>query len=153
MRKQLSCVLVLALGIVTFAAWTSNARKNAEAAELVARDVRKNAEAEEQKGPLLVHNVYFSLKDNSAEAKKKLVDACKKYLTEHPGEIHFGAGTRAEDLNREVNDRDFDVSLHIVFKDKAAHDKYAGAERHLKFIDENKDNWKKVRVFDSVIRP
>jgi hypothetical protein len=152
MRKQLSCVLILALGIVAFAAWTSYARKNAAAAELAAWNARKNVEAEEEKEPLLVHNVYFSLKDNSADAKNKLVDACKTYLTKHPGEVHFGAGTRAEDLNREVNDRDFDVSLHIVFKDKAAHDKYASAERHLKFIDENKDNWKKVRVFDSVIR-
>ena len=137
MRKQLSCVLVLGLGIAAFAAVSG----------------RKNAAAEEEKGPILVHNVYFSLKDNSADAKNRLVDACKKYLTKHEGEVHFGAGTRAEDLNREVNDRDFDVALHIVFKDKAAHDKYATAERHLKFIDENKDNWKKVRVFDSVARP
>ncbi len=137
MRKQFLCVLVLTLGIVAFAVLSG----------------RKNAQADEEKGPLLVHNVYFSLKDHSADAKNKLVEACKKYLTKHPGEVHFGAGTRAEDLNREVNDRDFDVALHIVFQDKEAHDKYATAERHLKFIEENKDNWKKVRVFDSLIRP
>ena len=100
---------------------------------------------------MIVHDVYFSLKDNSPEAKKKLVAACKKYLTEHPGTVFFTAGTLAEDLNRPVNDRDFDVALHIVFKDKAAHDVYAVAERHLKFIEENKDNWKKVRVFDSAV--
>ncbi len=29
--------------------------------------------------------------------------------------------------------------------------KYQIAESHLKFIDENRENWKKVRVFDSEI--
>ena len=113
--------------------------------------MRRNAAAEEKKGPMLAHNVYFALKDNTAETRKKLVDACKKYLSNHPGEVFFAAGTRAEDLTREVNDRDFDVALHIVFKDKAAHDKYQEDKRHKQFIEENKDNWKKVRVFDSVV--
>ena len=106
-------------------------------------------EAEETKGAMIVHNVYFSLKDNSPQAKEKLVAACKKYLTGHPGEVFFAAGTLAEEFKREVNDRDFDVALHLVFKDKKAHDQYQDAERHNKFIEENKDNWKKVRVFDS----
>jgi quinol monooxygenase YgiN len=48
-----------------------------------------------------------------------------------------------------VNDLDYDVALHIVFKNKAAHDKYQDAPRHQKFIDENKALWAKVRVFDS----
>ena len=56
-------------------------------------------------------------------------------------------------LRAPVNDRDFDVALHIVFKDRAAHDQYQDAPRHKQFIDENKDNWKKVRVFDSEVEP
>jgi hypothetical protein len=99
--------------------------------------------------PQVIHDVYFSLNDNSTEAKNKLVADCKKYLTDHPGELHFAAGVRATDFTRDVNDLEFDVSLHVVFKDKAAHDAYAKAERHLKFIAENNSNWKKVRVFDS----
>jgi hypothetical protein len=102
-------------------------------------------------GPMIAHNVYFSLKDNTPEAKKKLVEACKKYLSKHPGTVFFAAGTLAEELNRPVNDRDFDVGLHIVFKDQAAHDKYQEHALHLQFIEENKANWKKVRVFDSAV--
>ena len=98
---------------------------------------------------MLAHNVYFSLKDNSDGAKRKMVAACKKYLSAHPGSVFFAAGVLAAECDRPVNDRDFDVALQVVFKDKAAHDKYQTAERHLKFIEENKDNWKKVRVFDS----
>jgi hypothetical protein len=104
-----------------------------------------------KEGQLLSHDVFFTLKDNSPKAKQQLVDACKKYLTEHPGEVFFTAGVLADDLKREVNDRDFDVALHIVFKDRAAHDLYADAPRHKQFIEENKDNWKKVRVFDSYV--
>jgi|ERR1043165_3774325 hypothetical protein len=106
----------------------------------------------QNKGPtMLSHDVFFTLKDNSPEAKKKLVDACKKYLSGHEGEVFFSAGTLVESLKREVNDVGFDVALHIVFKDLAAHDKYQDAPRHNQFINENKDNWKKVRVFDSYV--
>ncbi len=98
------------------------------------------------------HMVYFSLKDNSVEARQKLVAACKKYLTEHDGTVYFSAGVIADDFKRDVNDRDFDVALHLVFKDKAAHDKYQDHARHAKFIEENKDNWKKVRVFDTIVQ-
>lgn len=98
---------------------------------------------------MLAHNVFFRLNDDSDAAKDQLVAACKKHLTGHPGALFFAAGTLAADYDRPVNDRDFDVALHVVFKDETAHNAYQEAERHRKFIAENKDNWKKVRVFDS----
>ena len=109
-----------------------------------------SAQAEEKK---LAHDVYFSLKDNSPQAKEKLIVACKKYLTDHPGTAWFAVGPLADEMKRDVNDRDFDVALHLVFKSKAAHNQYSKAERHMKFIEENKENWKKVRVFDSYLEP
>jgi len=99
---------------------------------------------------MLVHNVYFALKDNSPAARQKLIDACKRYLSKHPGTVFFAAGILAAALKREVNDRDFDVGLHVVFTDQAAHDRYQDDAAHHQFIAENRDNWKKVRVFDSV---
>jgi hypothetical protein len=99
----------------------------------------------------LAHMVYFKLKDTSPEAKEKLVAACQKYLAGHDGTVFFAAGVVADDMKRDVNDRDFDVSLHLVFENKAAHDKYAVHPRHLEFIAENKPNWAKVRVFDSYL--
>ena len=101
--------------------------------------------------PMLAHNVFFSLKDDSSKARQTLVDGCKQYLSKHPGTVFFAAGVLAEDLQREVNDRDFDVALHVVFEDRAAHDKYQEADEHHKFIEEFKDNWEKVRVFDAVV--
>ncbi len=109
--------------------------------------------AGDKQAALLSHDVYFSLKDNSPAARQKLVAACKKYLSDHPGTVFFAAGTLSEDLKREVNDRNFDVALHIVFKDRAAHDRYQDAPRHKQFIEENRANWKKVRVFDATAKP
>ena len=109
------------------------------------------AEAPKKAQPMLSHDVYFSLKDNSPEAKQKLIAACKKYLTNHPGTVRFAVGPLAAEMKRDVNDRDFDVALHLVFENKAAHDQYAKAERHQKFIEETQDTWQKVRVFDSYV--
>lgn len=100
---------------------------------------------------MLSHDVYFTLTDNSPQAKEKLIAACKKYLTGHPGTIWFAVGPLGEEFQRDVNDRDFDVALHLVFKNKAAHDQYSQAPRHARFIEETKANWKKVRVFDSYV--
>ena len=96
------------------------------------------------------HMVYFTLRDASAEAQRKLVEACRTYLADHPGTLYFSAGTLA-DTDRPVNDREFHVALNLVFADRAAHDAYQSAPRHQQFIDENKHNWARVRVFDSVL--
>lgn len=102
---------------------------------------------------LLAHSVYFSLKDNSDGMKQQFLMASRKYLTGHSGVVFYAAGVLAADCERPLNDRDFDVVLHVVFNDKAAHDAYQKAERHLKFIEETKPNWSKVRVFDSYVNP
>lgn len=101
--------------------------------------------------PMIVHNVFFSLADNSPAARQQLVDACRKLLSGHPGEVYFSAGVVCDTLARPVNDRDFDVGLHVVFRSLADHDAYQQHPRHLQFIEENKPNWKKVRVFDSEV--
>ena len=98
---------------------------------------------------MLIHTVYFTLHDPSPAAKQKLLGAFQKYLTGHSGMTFFAGGTLAEEYARSVNDRDYHVSLHMVFDSRASHDAYQVAPRHQQFIDENKADWKQVRVFDS----
>ena len=98
--------------------------------------------------PMLSHAVYFTLKNRTPEAAAALVAACRKYLTGHPGTVAFSVGTVAN-YDRQVNDRDHDVALTIVFESHAAHDAYQTAERHNRFIAEHADTWAKVRVFDA----
>ncbi|REJ90754.1 MAG: Dabb family protein, partial [Planctomycetota bacterium] len=48
-------------------------------------------------------------------------------------------------------DRDFHVALHVVFEDRAAHDRYQPSDSHQQFIEQNRDTWSQVRVFDSIV--
>lgn len=100
---------------------------------------------------MLAHNVFFTLKDRSEVSRDSLVAACKKYLTAHPGVVFFACGTLQPELSRPVNDRDFDVALHIVFQSRADHDTYQDASAHHTFVEENRENWARVRVFDSEV--
>lgn len=101
--------------------------------------------------PLIVHNVYFALNEPTAANRNKLIEGCRKYLTGHPGTIYFGIGTPCQSLRRPVNDLDYDVGLHIIFRSLADHDAYQPHPRHQQFIEEHKSMWKKVRVFDSEV--
>ena len=106
-------------------------------------------EKPQKPAPYIGHMVYFKLKDGSPEARKKFVDSCDKLLSGHEGTVYYSTGVLADDFKGQVNDRDFDIALHLVFDSKAAHDKYQVSENHKKFIADNKAAMDKVRVFDS----
>lgn len=104
--------------------------------------------------PRQAHSVFFTLKDNSPEARAEFIKSCQKYLTGHEGAISVSFGTIAEDVvEPNVSVRDFDISLLVVFENKEAGQKYLVAPRHLQFVKENKDKFAKVRVFDSYLAP
>jgi hypothetical protein len=98
---------------------------------------------------MIAHMVYFTLKDGTPAGIERQLAACRKYLTDHPGVVYFGLGTRTPDLLREVNDKEFHVGLHVIFKTRADHDTYQTHPRHVQFIAENKPHWANVRVFDA----
>jgi hypothetical protein len=97
----------------------------------------------------LSHMVYFTLHDDSEAKIHELVEACKKYLDNHPGLVYFSVGTLNKKLARPVNDLGYHVTINVVFDSIESHDLYQTAPRHLQFIAEQKPNWKQVRVFDS----
>jgi hypothetical protein len=99
----------------------------------------------------VAHMVYFTLNDGSAEASAAMVQACHKYLKNHPGVLYFSAGTRGTEFLRDVNDQEFHVALNVVFDNKESHDIYQVSPDHLKFIADNKPAWAQVRVFDSYV--
>src|SRR3954467_14928657 len=109
------------------------------------------AQTPEKAGPQIGHMVYFALHANAPGKGREAVALCQKYLSDHPGVVYFSVGTRGEEFKREVNDRDFDVALHFVFKTKADHDRYSASDRHQQFVKEIHPYAKKVRVFDAEI--
>ena len=100
---------------------------------------------------MLAHMVYFALHENTPAARQNLIAECKKYLSGHPGTVLFAVGTPA-DYARDVNVRDFDVALQLVFRDRASHDAYQVADRHKQFVEQNRAGWKNVRVFDADVQ-
>jgi len=100
----------------------------------------------------LAHDVYFDLKDDSAESCDAFVEACWQELSDLDGIRFFASGTRVESLDGGVNDLGYDVSLHIFFVDKAAHDAYQTHPKHIGLIERFAGSWESVRVFDSFVQ-
>ena len=105
--------------------------------------------------PQLAHMVFFALKDHSKESRERFIASCDKYLSNHEGTVYYSVGTIAEDKDVEepVSVKDFDVALHVVFENKAAKARYLASERHKLFVDENRESFAGVRVFDSFLSP
>ncbi len=101
---------------------------------------------------VFAHEVYFTLNESTPETRQQLVGACQTYLSGHDGTVFFATGTRATEKTRDVNDTDFDVSLHLYFRDEAAHNAHQEHPRHKEFIEKMKSNWKAMRVFDAWVR-
>ena len=99
----------------------------------------------------VAHNVFFQLTDGSPARVDELVAACHTYLNVQPGIVFFAVGPLCKELNRDVNDQNWDVGLHLVFDSKASHDSYQDDPEHVKFVDANKPTWAGVRVFDSYV--
>jgi len=129
MRRKLTTAILLAIG-TTWAALAQSSSKP---------------------DPQIGHMVYFQLNDPATSRVKEAVALCEKFLSDHPGVVYFSVGTRADEFKRDVNDRDWDVALHFVFKSKADHDRYQDSERHKMFVTAIKPYAKKVRVFDAAI--
>jgi hypothetical protein len=127
-------VPALALGLVTFGLALATA-----------------SGASGKSAPRLAHMVFFTLKDHSPESRANFVESCNKYLSGHEGTAYFSVGTIAEDVEEPVSVKDFDVALHLVFEGKADRDRYLKDPRHVKFVEENKAHFAKVRVFDSYL--
>jgi len=100
----------------------------------------------------LFHSVFFQLKDSSESATEAFINDCRTYLKDQPGILSFHTGRIVEEHQRDVNMRDFHVSLHIIFESRQHHDDYQSSEKHNIFVGRNKNNWGTVRVYDAYIQ-
>lgn len=98
---------------------------------------------------MFIHHVYFWLKNaNSDEDRRKLIEGLEK-LTKVKTIKMFHIGKPA-DTNRDVIDTSYSISWMLVFENKEDQDSYQVDPIHLKFVEECKDLWQKVVVYDSV---
>jgi len=98
-----------------------------------------------------IHTVYFYAAEGLTEERKK--DFMENALPELAKitsiqKLYYGppAGT-----DREVVDNDYMLAWICHFKSSADHDAYQVDPIHLKFIEEYKDVWGKVLVYDNLL--
>lgn len=101
--------------------------------------------------PGFIHTVYFWINpDATPDQVKQLIADCKTLLgaveTVRKIEVGTPAGTQ-----REVVDNSWGVSITVYFDDKEGQDFYQTAEKHLEFIERNKNTWSRVQVYDTII--
>lgn len=98
---------------------------------------------------MLVHSVYFWLKPGlSPEQRARFRAEVEKLAAIRTIEKMY-VGAPATVPERSVTDRTFDVALTILFRDGAAHDAYQADPVHVAFVEENREAWLRVQVYDS----
>lgn len=101
--------------------------------------------------PVLVHQVYFWLKDKGNAAQIADLKAELAALTAIPHIQLLYVGTPASTEKRTVVDYSFDVSELMYFASQAEHDAYQVHPLHKAFADKWTPLLEKVIVYDSVL--
>jgi hypothetical protein len=141
--RYLFSILMVLIVVGTFTYFAEDTTVMAEETQTPAADTKSEP---------LAHIVFFSLAEPNDANRAKLVEGCKKYLDKHDGLVYFGVGVNAPEYDREVNDRDYDVALHLIFETAKHQDTYQTHPRHVQFVEECQGLWNKVRVFDSRLK-
>ncbi len=98
-----------------------------------------------------IHTVLFWLHNPANEKERKTFeDGVQELLNQCPFITSSHIGIPANTATRPVVDASYTYCVVITFESKEAHDKYQVDPLHKKFVEENKNLWDKVLVYDSV---
>ena len=101
--------------------------------------------------PGLIHNVFFWLKPDLSEADKAAFLEGVKSLMAISTVRKCYIGSPASTEARDVVDNTFSYALLVHFDDVAGQDAYQIDPIHLKFVEDHKDKWTTVKVYDSTV--
>ena len=97
---------------------------------------------------MMVHSVYFWLKEEaSRETFKDALDELVKISEIQESKIGKPAGT----AERPVTDHSYSFSLILTFASQKDHDVYQDHADHHVFVNQFKQMWDKVVVYDSEV--
>lgn len=99
----------------------------------------------------LCHMVYFKLADRLPKTKARFIEYCREYLSGYAGQTHFSVGPRDVEMQRDVNARDFDVTMNMIFRNKKFYEAYSNADKHKEFIFQTAGMSTARKVYDSFI--
>ena len=93
-----------------------------------------------------VHMVFFWLKpETDVDA---FISSTKNFITGINEVVDFHLGKPAG-TPREVVDNTYSVCLVVTFNSKEDQDIYQKHPVHVKYVDDNKEKWTKVQIYDS----
>lgn len=93
-----------------------------------------------------IHMVFFWLKDTTD------VDEFIKSISEFVAQVEVVKGYhlgKPAMTPREVVDNSYGVSLVVTFDSKEDQDIYQNHPVHVQYVEDNKDKWTKVQIYDS----
>ena len=106
----------------------------------------------EEDAPLsFVHHVFFWLKDpkNKKDHDKLLAGLKGLGKIEYIKMSHIGLPS-VNNFDKSVTDASYSFSVLLIFNNKSDEEKYLVHPLHKKFIDDHKNLWSKVVVYDSL---
>lgn len=110
-----------------------------------------NSDFNPLKAGVIVHSVYFWLKDESTKEDER---DCQKYfeiLAKIPGVQSLNYGRPAPTHKREVVDHSYSFNLILTFKSLDDINVYENHPEHLEASKRFKKYWKKVEVRDTLL--
>jgi hypothetical protein len=110
------------------------------------------AEAASPYQPGLIHTVFFWLKEDLSEADEAAFLEGVKSLRGVKSVKSCYIGPPAPTEERGVVDNTYSYALINHFDDVAGQDAYQVDPIHLKFVEDHKDKWTKVIVYDNVVK-
>lgn len=96
---------------------------------------------------MLLHSVYFWLSNPESSDDRAALKAGLESLRGISDIQTAYIGSPAE-TRRPVIDHSYDLSLIVIFADKAAHDVYQDHPVHLEFVAECKHLWNQAKIYD-----
>ena len=98
---------------------------------------------------MLSHHVLFWVKNTITETQKKAFQASLETLAavETVQSIHVGVPSS---ISRAVVDTTYTFSLVLMFEDLAGHDVYQEHPLHKAFLEEFRETFEKVIIYDSI---
>lgn len=102
--------------------------------------------------PVLIHTVFFWVKEGTSAKDAQSFEEGLVTLGTCPQIQNFHWGPPAPTEARGVVDNTYDYAINVHFKSLNDQAAYQKEPIHLKFIDDHKDLWEKVIVYDNTIK-
>ncbi|MEM1216752.1 MAG: Dabb family protein, partial [Bacteroidota bacterium] len=131
---------------------TAQALADVQAELAVVQEQLAAAKATNAKQAGMIHSVFFWLREDLTEAESVEVIAAVNGLREitHIKDAYLGPPAPTEE--RGVVDNSYNYALILHFDDVEAQNAYQIDPIHVKFVEENKDKWTKVVVYDHLVK-